>query len=37
MDQLLSVLDGACIELRKIRHSMLENAYNECSENGVES
>lgn len=36
MDQLLSVLDGACIDLRRIRHSMLENAYNACSENEVE-
>jgi len=29
MDQLLSRLDSACIELRKVRYSMLENARNE--------
>jgi len=29
MDELLNALEGACIELRRIRYSMLESAYNE--------
>jgi len=33
IDKLLSALEGACIELRRVRYSTMEDSYSQCSNN----